>query len=127
MMTMTMRPRSIGRIRPAYQGVYVPVSVSAEGDDYILHAYLPGVKAEDLRIEVVENVITLAGEFPALEAEGERSLLDELPTGDFYRRLRLGADLDAEKANAEVHDGILTLRVPKAESAKTRMVKVTAK
>lgn len=127
MMTLTVRPRRPRRVRPAFQGVYVPVSVNSLEDNYILRIYVPGVKAEDIQIEVVGNVVTIEGEFPALDAEGARSLLDELPTGDFYRRLRLGADLDAEKASAEVRDGILTLRVPKAESAKTKKIKVTAK
>ena len=127
MMTLSMHPRSFNRVRPAFQGVYVPVSVSVQEDDYILRAYIPGVKAEDVNIEVIENVVTIEGSFPSLDVEGERSLLDELPTGDFHRRLRLGADLEAEKASAEVRDGILTLRVPKAESAKTKKITVTAK
>jgi HSP20 family protein len=102
------------------------VSVNAHEDDYVIRAYVPGVKAEDLNIEVIDNAVTLAGEFPVLGVEGERSLLDELPTGSFYRRMLLGTDLDAENSSAEVHDGILTLRVPKAESAKARKITVAA-
>lgn len=49
------------------------------------------------------------------------------PARDFRRSLRLPASVDAEKAEAKITDGVLTLRLPKAESARPKMIKVAAK
>ena len=109
------------------EGVYIPVNVSALDDEYVIRAYVPGTQADDLEIEVEGNLLSIAGEFALEELEGERSLLSELPSGRFHRRIRLGAELDASKAKAEVQDGVLILTVAKAESAKTKRIQVKAK
>jgi len=109
------------------EGVHIPVNVSAQDDNYVIRAYVPGVVADELEIEVEGNLVTLGGEFALESSEEERSLLSELPSGRFQRRIRLGAELDASKAQAEVRDGVLILSVPKAESAKTKRIEVKAK
>jgi HSP20 family protein len=53
--------------------------------------------------------------------------MSELPAGAFRRTLRLPTELDAEKAVASIENGVLTLRVPKAESAKPKSIKVISK
>lgn len=128
MMTLYLNPRTHRFSQTRTPDVHVPVDVSANGDEYLLRAYLPGLKAEDLQIEVLENTITLQGEFPhpVLE-ENEQLLLSELPSGRFERTLRMPSDLDAEHAQAEMHDGLLTLRLTKAEHAKSKKIAVLAK
>jgi HSP20 family protein len=104
--------------------VFVPVNVRADGDDFIISALLPGVKAEELSIQVVNETVTLQGEIPAETAEDASYLVQERPSGKFYRVIRLPEPLDTAKAEADLSDGVLTLRVPKAEEARPRTIKV---
>ena len=93
------------------------VDVREEEDAYILSALVPGLKADELNIQILEDVVTVEGEFKADESE---YLMRELPHGSFRRTLRLPVALDAEKAQAKITDGVLTLRLPKAESARPK-------
>jgi HSP20 family protein len=102
----------------------LPVNIREEQDAYILSALVPGLKADDLNIQILEDVVTIEGTHAADENE---YLLRELPNGEFQRSLRLPAQLDADQAEAKIKDGLLTLRVPKAESARPKTIKVTIK
>jgi HSP20 family protein len=127
MMTLYLNPRVRRAEATRTSGIYIPVDVSANGDEYVLRAYLPGLKAEDVQIEVLEDVVTLRGEFSdAVLAENEQTLLSELPSGRFERSLRLPSDLDATRAEAEMKDGVLTLHMAKAEHAKSKKITVKA-
>lgn len=99
------------------------VDIREEDDAYTLSALVPGLKAEDLNIQVLEDVVTIEGEFKADESE---YLVRELPHGSFRRSLRLPATLDASKAEAKITDGVLTLRLTKAESARPKTITVRA-
>jgi HSP20 family protein len=103
---------------------HLPVDVRDEGEAFVLTASTPGLRAEDLKIQVLEDVVLVQGEFAPDENE---YLLHELPQGAFRRELRLPAALEADKVEAKIADGILTLRLPKAESARPRTIKVSAK
>ena len=107
--------------------VHIPVNVFAVEDDYLLSAYVPGVDAKDVKIEVLEDRITISGEFPIFDNEDGKSLLEEIPSGSFSRTLRMPTELDASKAEAEVVNGVLNLRVSKAEVAKAHQIKVKIK
>lgn len=107
--------------------VHIPVDVIAVDDDFLLSAYIPGVEAKDLKIEVLEDRITISGDFPVFENEDANYLLREIPSGSFSRSLRMPTELDASKAEAEVVNGILSLRVSKAEVAKAHQIKVKIK
>jgi len=100
------------------------VDVRDEDDAYVLSALVPGLKAEDLNIQVLEDVVTVEGEFKADENE---YLVHELPHGSFRRSLRLPVALEAGQAEAKITDGVLTLRLPKAESARPKIIKVAVK
>jgi len=106
--------------------VHIPVDVIAEAEAFELTAYVPGVSAEDLEIEVLDDTVHIAGEFASTETEDEdvSYLLRERPRGEFRRTLRLPSPLDAAGAQAEVKDGILSLRVPIAEQAKTKKIAI---
>ena len=103
---------------------FLNVNVRDEEDTFVLSALVPGLKAEDLNIQVLEDVVRIEGEFQANE---EDYLLRELPSGSFSRVLRMPAEIDADKVEAKITDGVLTLRLPKAESARPRKIKITAK
>ena len=100
------------------------VDVREEDDAYILNALVPGLKADDLNVQVLEDVVTISGEFKDDESE---YLMRELPYGSFSRTLRLPVTLDAGKTEAKITDGVLTLRLAKAESARPKTIKVAVK
>jgi HSP20 family protein len=103
---------------------YLAVNVRDEQDAFVLTALVPGLKAENLNIQVLDDVVSIEGSFP----EGENEfLLQELPNGSFRRELRLPSPLEADKVEARIADGILSLRLPKAESARPKTIKVAVK
>ena len=100
------------------------INIHEEEEAYILSALVPGLKAEDLNIQVLEDVIRIQGEYKADENE---YLVRELPSGSFTRTLRLPSVIDAEQVEARIADGVLTLTLPKAESARPRRISITTK
>jgi HSP20 family protein len=102
----------------------LPVNVRDEGEAFVLTALVPGLKAEDVQIQVLEDVVQIRGELAADENE---YLLHEIPGGAFRRELELPSAVEAEKVEARIADGILTLRLPKAESTRPKTIKVAAK
>lgn len=112
--------------REEYQPeVRIPVNVRADGDDFIISALVPGVKAEDLSIQVLNDTLTIHGEIADGASEGDRFLLRERPAGKFTRTLRLPDRLSSDRTEAELVDGVLTVKVSKAEEARPRTIKVT--
>ena len=105
----------------------LPVDVVATDDDYTIHAVVPGLKPEDLNIEIKDQTLTIQGETKVPEIGAGQYLLDEICYGKFARTLAIDTDLDGSKAEAHVENGLLTLRIPKAESAKPKVVKVLAR
>ena len=107
------------------------INVREEDDAYVLSALVPGIKADELNIQVLEDVVRIEGEYkqssPADKAEENQYLVRELPNGSFHRTLRLPAPLDAEHVEADITDGVLTLRLPKAESARPRQIKIKSR
>jgi HSP20 family protein len=103
---------------------FLNVNVRDEEDTFVLSALVPGLKAEDLNIQVLEDVVRIEGEFQTNEDD---YLLRELPSGSFGRVLRMPAEIDAGKVEAKIADGVLTLRLPKAESARPKKIKIAVK
>jgi HSP20 family protein len=106
------------------------INVREEDDAYVLSALVPGIKSDELNIQVLEDVLRIEGEYkrsgPVDQADESKYLVRELPAGSFTRTLRLPAPIDAEQVEAEVTDGVLTLRLPKAESARPKQIKIKA-
>ncbi len=103
---------------------FLDVNIRDEEDIFVLSALVPGLKADDLNIQVLEDVVRIEGEF---QANDEEYLLHELPKGSFRRSLRMPSEIDADKVEAKIMDGVLTLRMPKAESALPKKIKISAK
>jgi HSP20 family protein len=106
------------------------VNVREEDDAYVLSALVPGLKSDELNIQVLEDVLRIQGEYkrsgPVDKADESNYLVRELPNGSFTRTLRLPAAIDAEHVEANITDGVLTLRLPKAESARPKQIKIKA-
>jgi len=116
--------RNIGHI---HSDVHVPMDIAEETEAYVIYATLPGLLAEDLEIDVVENTVDIRGEFKSLEDEEINFLRRERPTGTFRRFLRFSTKLEASSADAKLVDGILTLRIPKVAEALPKTIKVKTK
>ena len=132
MMTYYLSPRSrrlhtSRRFDTSRTEVYIPFDVIADDDGYLISAFIPGVDVEDVKIEVLEDTISISGEFSSVEDEDTRYLLRERPSGRFSRVLRLPTVLEAGEAEAEVSNGVLKLRVPQAESAKPKKITIKVK
>ena len=97
------------------------INVREQDDVYILSALVPGIKSDDLNIQILEDVVRIEGEY---KAEENNYLVRELPNGSFTRSLRLPAPIDADHVEADITDGVLTLRLPKAESARPKQIKI---
>lgn len=111
-------------------GSRLPMDIYEDRDGYTFVAIVPGLNADDIRIETEGNVIRISGQTnaPSLSAEDNvRTLRSEIGYGEFGRSFGLPEDIDAEKIEAKLENGVLTLRVPKAEEAKPRTIKVSAK
>ena len=97
------------------------INIREEDDAYVLSALVPGIKSDELNIQVLDDVLRIQGEY---KADENNYLVRELPNGSFTRTLRLPAPIDAEHVDANVTDGVLTLRLPKAESARPKQIKI---
>ena len=107
--------------------VTFPIDIKDEGEAYTFSALLPGLTAEDVNIQIQSNVVTLQGELKHERDEKASYLLVERPSGKFNRSIELPDAVDAAKAEASLVNGVLTLRLPKAEEAKPRSIKVNTK
>src|ERR1035437_9687305 len=107
------------------EGQLVPVDVYATSDDVVVEAILPGVKPEGVDITVEGNNLSIAGDTSSMVPGREGLLLQEIRRGRFVRTHALQAGLAPDKATATFEDGILTLRIPKAEQVKPRQIKIT--
>lgn len=107
----------------------IPLDLYEEGDSLIVKASVPGVRPEDLNVRVCDGAFTLSGE---MKQETERNESDyhlrERRYGRFERTLALPSAVQADQAEAELENGLLTLRLPKAPGgAKLRQIKVKVK
>jgi len=121
----TMPRRSLS-VRMADDAVEhsLAADIRDEEDAFVLTAFAPGLKADDLTINILEDVVSIEGEYKQDENE---YLMRELPNGKFRRSLRLPAAVNSDKAEAKIADGVLTLRLPKAESARPKKIKIAVK
>ena len=104
-------------------------AVDLTESDTALCAYLdlPGMKPGEVEIEVADNRLLITGERKEAEEEKGRTYhVAERAMGRFARSLELPCPVDAEKVEAVFHDGVLTVTLPKAETAKTRKVAIKA-
>jgi HSP20 family protein len=107
-------------------GRRMPVDVSSEDDAYVIRAAVPGLKPEEVEIQIHDDIVLLRGT-PKAEGAPERDyLMREMSPADFERRLRLPEAVNAAKAEATIENGLLTLRLPIADEAKPKTIKVRA-
>jgi HSP20 family protein len=108
--------------------VAMPIDAYRKDDVFYVHFDLPGVRPDDIDLTVERNVLTVHAERrgPTADTDGVELLAAERPQGTFTRQLFLGDTLDSEKLQADYDAGVLTVRLPVADSAKPRRVNISA-
>ena len=121
--------RIFWRRLPAEDMCWAPAMEMYEKDDHIIvRAELPGVKKEDVDVSISGDMLTLRGERKTSEEVSEGDYYrSELCYGSFSRSITLPAAVNAKKVEASYEDGILEIKVPKAEEAKPTKVQIKAK
>ena len=102
------------------------VDIEEQDDTYVLEAELPGVKREDVNIELVGNELSITGEIKERERKGALRRRTRR-TGHFEYRVRLPDQVDASKIEAGLDQGVLTVRVPKSERAQRQKIEIKSK
>jgi HSP20 family protein len=101
------------------------IDVAEEENAIVVRAEIPGCKAEDVDISVYGNTLTISGEKKLSEEKKEKGYYHvESTYGSFRRELTLPTDVDPEKVNAVCKDGVLSITLPKAATAKAVKIKV---
>jgi HSP20 family protein len=112
-------------LREPGPGVFPPMNVTQDEDNFYLRAEVPGVKPNELSISVMGNRVLLAGK---REIQREHELVSyhrkERAEGAFSRTVPLPMAVEAERVEAKYADGILTVTLPKTEEAKPRQIAV---
>jgi HSP20 family protein len=112
---------------PSGRGVYPALNIFEEegGDAIVFKAEVPGMDKEKLEVEAVGNRLSIAGVREIPSPDGEvRYHRRERQAGEFRRVFKLPYEVDSEKAEASYRDGILTVRLEKAEAAKPRQIQI---
>lgn len=115
-----------GAETPSGAGAWMPpVDIRETNDAYVLEADLPGLKKEDIEVQIVEDRITLKGERKReMESEDKGYRRYERAEGKFERSFRIRGGVDASKVEAKFEHGVLTVTLPKPEESKPRQIEV---
>ncbi len=106
-------------------GVLPLINLTEGKDNYYVRAELPGVKGDELDIQVTANNLAISGERKiAAEEEGARYHRKEREAGTFSRMIGLPGEVDNDKVEAKLENGILTIVISKAEIAKPKQITV---
>lgn len=101
----------------------LPIDAYSTEDAFVINAYVPGVAPENVEITFEGEELTIRGKFePAVE--GVEFIKRDLYHGGFERRITFNVPVEADNIEATYNNGVLTLRVPKAEAIKPRQIKV---
>jgi HSP20 family protein len=105
---------------------WVPLDLYETEHDYVAKLAVPGLKPDNFEITMQQSVLTIRGHTQTEQQEGIRYHVQEQRFGDFNRTIQFPSAVDADKIQAGLADGILTIRVPKAEAAKPKHIRVKA-
>lgn len=104
------------------------IDVSETNDTYVIHAELPGVKKDEVKITMHDNLITIRGEKKnEVEKKAENYHRIERSYGTFERSFSLPGTVKSDSIEAKYDDGVLTITLPKTEDAKEKVVDVKVK
>lgn len=105
--------------------IFTPnVDIFETDREITLLADLPGVTAENLTIDLRENILTLIGEVAPFEGANEEDILIEYEMGKYHRQFNLSSLIDQSKIDAKLNNGVLRLSLPKVEEATPRKIEI---
>jgi HSP20 family protein len=117
-------PYELGLVGP---NVFPPINVFTDKDGLVVQAEVPGVKAEQIQLQIEPGRLAISGERTLGETDQKVSFhRRERRYGKFSRTIQLPTDIDTERVKAELRNGLLTIRVPKLASAQPRQIEVQA-
>jgi HSP20 family molecular chaperone IbpA len=119
--SLTKTTNETNRIQPA---LLPPVDVIEDAGGITLYADLPGVPKENLHLQLEANSLTIEGEVALGTPQEMESSHAEVRVPRYRRTFTLSRDLDSEKVSAELTNGVLKLRIPKAEHAQPRKIEI---
>ncbi|MDH3575672.1 MAG: Hsp20/alpha crystallin family protein [Desulfobacteraceae bacterium] len=106
-------------------GVFPLTNVTEDKDNYYVRAELPGINSDELDIQVTVKGISISGERKIpVEGNNVKYHRREREAGKFSRTINLPEDVDVNKVDASLNNGILTVTIPKAEIAKPRQISI---
>ena len=106
-------------------GVFPSINLSEDQENYFIRAELPGIKADDLEIQVTANNVSISGQRQiAQEGNGVKYHRREREGGQFSRIISLPGDIDHDKVDANLVNGVLTVKIAKAEAAKPKQIAI---
>lgn len=112
-------------LRTGAAGVFPALNLTEDRDNYYVRAELPGVETSDLDLQVHGKSLTLAGERKITSAgENVKYHRREREAGKFSRIIDLPREINVDKVEAQMSNGVLTVRIAKAEAAKPRQIEV---
>jgi HSP20 family protein len=122
-----LRPRQTGGAGQAAQQAWrIPLDVYETPHELVIRGWAPGVKADDLAITADQGTLSIRGRI-APPATGDQQVVwhaRELFSGDIYATVALPPTVDVDRAEAGSEAGVLTLRIPKAEAARPKRIRV---
>jgi len=111
--------------QPSVSKWYPAVDVLESKDSYLIHAELPGMKREDIKVEVKDGALVLSGERKSEKpAEGVEYRHTERVAAKFCRSFTLPETVKQDGIEASYKDGVLEIRVPKVEKARPRQIEI---
>src|SRR3972149_4642942 len=102
------------------------VDVKSDDEAYSIKALVPGVEADDINVEVLNNTVSIRGEFEAADKEDNKFLTCELPVGRFSRVITPPPALDPSKSEASLRKAAFGFRGPKAGAHRPKAIKISA-
>ncbi len=112
------------RIAGRTAGVFPLINLTESPNAYILRAELPGVTADDLDIQTMGRNITISGERQIAVDQNAKYHRREREGGRFSRAIALPGDIDRDKVEASLKEGVLQVTMPKSEAAKPRQIEI---
>ncbi len=106
---------------------YLPLDIYETDEAFIVKAFVPGVAPDQIDITTQQNTVTIRAEQPVEQQEGVRYYLRERAGGTWLRSFELPVAIDANRIDAQLQNGVLSLTLPKAPEAKPRKVQITSR
>lgn len=110
---------------PSGGGAYPPLNIFGKGDDLVVITELPGIRREDVDVQVHGDRLRISGKKVVQYDEGASLHRRERMEGRFDRSITIPIEVDADRVKAEYRDGILALMLPRAERDKPKSISIS--